>query len=248
MHHIFGKNLLMGLALAFLTVPLTAQAVLDWSDPRVVWNDGDLTNTYAMANGVEVTITVSVDRDTNGEFKLGDLMTPYEDDPALDDDPDDPDDLDRFHFGTGHDLGVIFDPAPSQGQSPVTITAEFSEPVSDVAFEISDIDYSRDGNSGPRRIDQVVVTCDGLPAFLEAKAEMPSFEVVGNQATSVGQTSVDPGSDQGTVLVDCGGDKISLVEVIYNEMSPDSDPPARGIGLFYALAEVPVELMSFSID
>lgn len=219
-----------------IIAPVSAQSVLDWSDPSVVWNPGEMENTFVLDNGVEITITVS--SDAAGTFEAFDVTSPYEDGPS----PPNPEDF----FGTGHDLGILFDPAEDQGLSPVIITAEFSESVTDLAFEISDIDFNM------ARIDQVVITCDGVaPSSLTPKTMSPSFDIDDMDlmtVTSDGETSVLSGSDDGTLIVECDPTGVTTVVITYNEFSGVNDPNGRGIGLFFMLTEVPVELTSFTID
>ncbi|MCP4589945.1 MAG: hypothetical protein GY842_04320 [bacterium] len=127
------------------------------------------------------------------------------------------------------------------------ITLAFSESVTDVAFEISDIDWSAAGGGQNSRLDQVVITSDtASPLTLGYKTGTPTFTIAGNTATAINLSSSSADED-GTVQVSFTS-AVNTVTVTYNEASGNSNPAGRGIGLFFMLTETPVELMSFSIE
>ncbi|MEM7351133.1 MAG: hypothetical protein AAF657_10030 [Acidobacteriota bacterium] len=219
-----------------IAVPASAQATLDWS--MVTWDDGDLSNSYILGNGVEISITVST-------TALGTFInaTPLVETPYIDG---------VGHtqnlFGTELDLGVIFNPFPMQGMSPVLIDIGFSEAVTDLIFDISDIDYSVGGGGEDDRLDQVVVTSNaGDPTLTPLMAGSATFTVAGNTATAISGQSADPLTDNGTVRVTFP-DGVTDVTITYNEASGNNNPAGRGIGLLAMFTETPVDLQSFSIE
>lgn len=221
-----------------------AVAVLDWA--AVTWADGDLENTYLMSNGVSVTIKVSTA--AAGSFNLVDaggglvVTAPFVDGPLPSGSAD--------FFGTVLDLGIFFNPDTGQGLSPVLIEVTFSEPVTELSFAISDIDYSQAGVIAGKpedsRLDEVVLTSDAGDPTLVAVDGDPSFVIAGNKATAIPLRTVD-GSDEGTVVASFP-DGVTSATITYNEVSGNADPAGRGIGILAQFTQVPVELMTFSVD
>ncbi|HEX6900178.1 MAG TPA: hypothetical protein VF789_10710 [Thermoanaerobaculia bacterium] len=222
-------------------------ATLNWADPAVVWPNGSLgPHTFTLSNGVMVTITVAAT--AGGSFTFS---SPAEDcasgcvnSPQL--------------FGSAHNLGVVFDPTAG-GASTVNVTLSFSTPVTDLMFEISDIDFSV-GAAGTHRRDQVVITSNaGNPALSFKTVGTHTFSIAGNTATANCTVSPEPNcnpatdttaapSDAGTVVVDFTGLSVSTVTIAYNEAGSGTNPSGRGIGLLANLSLTPVELMNFTIE
>jgi len=232
-----GFNIIPAALFAVILVALSPNATwalstLDWSDPGIVWNDGDLANTYTIGD-VDVTINIF----TNGigawqtpAFPL--LIAPYEDGVGGSADL----------FGSQLDLGVIFNPFPGYGQSPVLIDLKFTEAgsgvsgaarsVNNLSFEVSDIDYSSGDYLDDFRIDQVVISSDVGDPYLTAKTASPVFTINDNTATGIyGLASQSP-LDTGTVIVDFGVNLPTEVLITYNEVSETYNPAGRGIGVF----------------
>ena len=231
-----GFNIIPAALFAVILVALSPNATwalstLDWSDPGVVWNDGDLNNTYTIGD-VDVTIDISTTAQGFWQFQYNDgLLTPYEDGPTGSAD----------QFGSQHDLGIIFNPFSGQGQSPVLIDLKFTEAgsgaagpakaVTDLSFEISDIDFSI-GFPEDDRIDQVVISSDAGDPTLTAKTDPAIFTINGNTATGIYGLNTQAPLDNGTVIVDFGSLSVADVLIIYNEVSGNNDPLGRGIGVF----------------
>ncbi|MEM6796091.1 MAG: hypothetical protein AAF725_19105 [Acidobacteriota bacterium] len=238
----FSKARILATALLLATAPVAwGQAGLDWT--AVTWNDGDFTNTYTMGNGVDITIEVTPTAlgtlDNLVDFGGTNILvsSPYVDGPGFTADI----------FGDSVDLGLIFNPASAQGASPIEILVTFSEPVSDLEFEISDLDWSAAGAGEDARIDQVEITSPDAPPQLEAVSTLPSFDISMSTATARDGVNVSPGSDEGTLRV-FFNDEVSSVLITYSEASGNDNPSSRGIGLIASLSQVPVELMSFSVE
>lgn len=238
-----GLLLCCGLLLAG-AAPADA-ATLDWADPAVVWPNGSLgPHTYTLSNGVMITITVAAT--AGGAFENS---TPAEDCPSG---------CATNFFGTAHDLGVVFNPTAG-GASTVNITLSLSTPVTDLIFEISDIDFSV-GPVGGHRRDQVVVTSNaGNPALSFKTVGTHTFSIAGNTATANCTVNPEPtcnaatdttgvDSDSGTVVVDFTGLSVSTVTIAYNEAGNGTNPSGRGIGLLANLSLTPVELMNFTVE
>lgn len=222
---------------------------LNWAD--VVWMDGAMTNAYTLSNGVEITITVARAPGTTGSFEF---FSPREDCsgectvPRL--------------FGTTHNLAVVFNPNTAS-TTPILITLTFSEPVNDLSFEISDIDYSGPGTSGEtHRMDRVRITSlDGTPTLSFKRPDLPihtftidektataTAKCTGGQPNCHADDTAQAGSEAGTVIVDFGAQFVSEVTITYTEAGNGVNPSFRGIGLFGNTELTPVELMSFSVE
>ncbi len=226
---------LLGILLSAATV--RGEAVLDWT--AVTWNNGDLENTYILSNGVTVEIKVTATAAGNFNNTNPPVTSPYIDskgsNPKL--------------FGSSIDLGVIFNPNPGQAQSPVLIEVSFSPSVTNLVFEISDIDFSPGGGGEDDRLDQVVITSDaGDPTleYLTSEGDA-TYTVVGNMATAKPSRGAGADMDNGTVRVRVP-DGVTTVTITYNEASGNDNPAGRGIGLLAMFTETPVELQSFSIE
>jgi hypothetical protein len=244
-------RLLGGLLLCGVLLPVAAPASacgLNWADPAVVWTSGTLgPHTFPLTGGgcpagAMVTITVTP-TPASGSFLLG---TPAEDcaSGCL-----------TNLFGLSHDLGLDFDPSVS-GTSPVTITATFSSPLTNVAFEISDIDFGGPANA---RLDQVVITSNaGNPTLSFKTVGSHTFSISGNTATAnctgtfpnctPASDTTDQTSDSGTVVANFGALSVTTVTITYNEAGSSTDPAGRGIGVLANLTATPVELTGFTIE
>ena len=100
---------------------------------QVNWPDGQAVGRIKVGivdSGDSVVLNLSISTAAQGSFQAFGVQTPYVDGRR------------HWHFGIRDDLGIMFDPEPAQGASPVIIEATFSSPVSCLSFEISDIDVS----------------------------------------------------------------------------------------------------------
>jgi hypothetical protein len=239
--------------------------LLNWAN--VQWSQGSTNQTITLSNGVRARVTIVRDPGTVGIFVSsggGTPNSPLEDCQGCDSNA----------FGSAHDLAVVFDPnrtqpIPNIVVSPITITMSFSQPLMNLKFEISDIDFSA-GVLPPEltnyRRDQVEVTSNaGNPKLTSKTAGTPTFTIDGNKA--IGNCTVNPepdcnpasdttaavpqadnnqDPDSGTVIVDFGGIAVTTVIITYKEAGQAGEPAGRGIGVFGELT--PVELMSFTVD
>lgn len=237
-----GLFLACALVLAAARPAAAASAVLDWD--TVNWPPGSLVSSYTLGNGITVTINISTS--AAGSFTNG---TPQEDCSTC-----------SINFlGLSHDLGIIFDPS-GPGASPVITTVTFSAPVTQLKFEISDIDFSIGGAGQDYRLDQVVITSDaGDPVLTPKTGGSHTFTISGNTATANCSNpgppncnptvdTTDQTSDSGTIVIDFGAKAVSTMTITYNETSGQPNPAGRGVGILGNLVETPVELTSFTIE
>lgn len=246
MPRLLAGLLLCGALLATAAAPASACG-LNWADPAVVWPNGSLgPHTFPLTGGlcpagVMVTITIAP-TPAAGVFLLG---TPAEDCVGC---------LTNL-FGLSHDLGVDFDPSVA-GTTPLTFTVTFSSPLTNVVFEMSDIDY---GGTVNDRLDQVVVTSNAGNPTLSPKTATPTFSIAGNTATAnctpgpfdnctPASDTTDQTSDNGTVVANFGALSVTTVTITYNEAGTDANPAGRGIGVLANLTATPVELTGFTIE
>lgn len=237
----------------------SALALLDWNDPAVVWPDGSLgPHAFTLSNGIVVTITVTQPGGTSGSFS----STSPREDCALTTLPTAC--LTTQQFGSLHNLAVLFDPSLGTPivTSPIIVTVSFSAAVTDLKFEISDIDFATGGTPGvlDHRRDQVVITSNaGSPTLSFKTVGSHTFSISGNTATANCTVSPEPTcntatdttaapSDSGTAVVDFGVLAVTTVTITYNEAGNGSNPASRGIGLLAGLQLTPVELTSFTIE
>ena len=247
-------RLLTGLLLCGALLPAVAAPAsacgLNWADPAVVWTDGTLgPHTFPLTGGgcpggAMVTITVAP-TPSSGSFLLS---TPGEDCASG---------CTNNLFGLSHDLGLDFDPAANKGASPITITATFSSPLTNVVFEISDIDFGGPSGASTARLDQVVVNSNaGAPTLSFKTVGTHTFSISGNTATAdctgsfptCSDAQADQTSDIGTVVVNFGALSVTTVTITYNEAGNNTDPAGRGIGILANLTATPVELTGFTIE
>ncbi len=235
--------------------PAAAMTQLDWSNEVLFrWDAGELVRTYSLeADNVDLTISISASSPNpgmgQGSFASWDglsasppgacvsVVSPNKDGapaPSL---------YRTDRFGTGLDLGVVFDPAANSDQA-VLINLKFTElhsgatgrakAVATFKFEISDIDWSHGGNDcfqlaiqGWRR-DQVVITANHgatsvpVSAFtLSPKVGSPTFAIgPPNTATAIGNATSGAESnadDNGTLIVSFGATFVTEVQISYNE-------------------------------
>lgn len=256
-------RLLAGLLLCgalLLPAALPAGAVpLNWADPGVIWPNGSLgPHSFTLSNGIIVTITVTQPVGTTGVFTFS---TPAEDCPSGC--------VNGHLFGTLHNLGIVFDPNPGTPpvSSPILVTVSYSAPVTDLTFEISDIDFSQAGAGQDHRLDQVSITSNvGNPTLTFKTAAPRTFSIAGNTATAnctgvqptcspsdttaaVPVAGNNPNPDSGTVIVDFSAlAPVSTVTITYTEAGNGANPSGRGVGFLANQNLTPVELMGFSVD
>jgi hypothetical protein len=247
-------RLLTGLLLCGALLPAFAAPAgacgLNWADPAVVWPNGSVgPHTFPLTGGgcpggAMVTITITP-TPASGSFVLG---TPAEDcaSGCL-----------TNLFGLSHDLGLDFDPAANKGTSPITITAVFSSPLTNVVFEISDIDFGGPSGASTARLDQVVVDSNaGQPSLSFKTVGSHTFSISGNTATAIctgtfpncSDAQADQTTDAGTVVVNFGALSVTTVTITYNEAGTNTDPAGRGIGILANLTATPVELTGFTVE
>lgn len=263
------------LCIAFLLAANPAGACgLDWS--KVTWPNlgtvpvlGPWEFEFDMTDfegapcppGLKVTITVTREH-LPGDLTSGFFNPPPSEDCVASVDPN----CGFNEFGASHDLGVFFDPSTS-GTSPIIIKAEFSSPVPNLKFQITDIDFSgfSSNPSFGARLDKVKITSDvGNPILSDTPAGgTPTYTIDGNEATAkctvnpfpfcnptTDTTSATVGPappDAGTVLVDFSArPAVREVIITYSEAGTGTNPTARGIGVLAKLT--PVELLEFSIE
>ncbi|HEX6900172.1 MAG TPA: hypothetical protein VF789_10680 [Thermoanaerobaculia bacterium] len=259
-------RLLAGLLLCGALLPAAAApahgatAKLDWADPLVVWPGGSLgphvfpLTVDGAPSGVTATVSVTQPVSTQGIFAGG---YPAED--CLGG-------CSLNNFGSFHDLGIRFDPAAGTPvvASPVIVEVVFSEPVTALRFEISDIDFSIAGNEAgmaqSHRRDQVTITGTDasnagiLPTLSYKTAPPNTFTISGNMATAnctgvepacsptdttaaVPQPTDNPNPDSGSVVVDFGGQLVTKVTITYTEAGNGPNPASRGVA-FLANLEI----------
>ncbi len=218
---------------------------LSWQDK--LWPLGDQHRTFRVPmvgflDSVDVDMEVSTT--AQGSFAAFDLQSPYIDGDTI------------WRFGQNLDLGLIFDPDPGQGTSPVVAKLRFSKPVACLQFEISDIDQATG------RKDSLVIYANDSTALpvLSVLSTMPTVGVSSNTAQALGGSSGPNGDgtsqqnqDAGSILVDFGQLIIDSVTIVYHEAAIGGNPGGRGIGLwgemlFGPAGLLPVELLSFGVD
>ncbi len=252
-----------GVVLLSAVTPASA-AGLNWD--TVVWPNSSLgPNIYVLANGVSVTITVIKPATTMGVFNPG-TLSPSEDcmSPSTP-----PGQCPADNFGTGHDLGIEFNPIAGTPPvtSPILIQMDFSPAITALNFDISDIDYSIGSVLGVGyRRDQVVLTSvpAATPTLAFKNTMVPhTFTIAGSMATGNCNPPATPGTedcnsasdtaapetDNGTLNVNYPFPQaLTRVTITYNEAGMGSDPASRGIGVLANLVETPVELTTFTIE
>ncbi len=214
------------------------------------WDNGDLENIYripleGMPDSIEVQMEIR--SQAPGTFDDGGMMTPYLDGGGT------------GEFGSSLDLGVIFNPVSVGNMNalePVVATLTFSEAVTCVEFEISDID----GVSG--NADSIIVFANDSTVFPmigivsadpTVGASSPSaWALKGMSGPNLDGTSA-AGQDAGTVQISFGGTLINSITIKYFDISGDNDPQGRGLGLWgnlvFSQNEVlPVELISYKLQ
>ncbi len=148
------------------------------------------------------------------------------------------------YFGTGADLGLIYDPTAGQGISTITYQITFDTPVTCLSFDISDLDIS----TGRR--DSITVMSDAGDPTLTTVGANPTVQLFGdNSASATGTGGVNGNGssdrdDNGSVLVDFGDLSITTVTILYHEVSGAPDPGIRGIGVLGQLSLCPPPLVS----
>ena len=274
-------RLLTGLLLCGALLPAVAAPAsacgLNWADPAVVWTATNPPNlgphTFPLTGGgcppgATVTITVTPTPGSGIFRPFPPPSTPAEDCGL-------PECLTN-EFGPSHDLALSFDPDPDKA-SPITITVTFSSPLTNVAFEISDIDFGG-GAPGSERLDQVVVnsnagaptlsfkpptttpptprtfSIDAVNATATANCNPGPFPTC-SPATDTTQTMPQLGENQdpdaGTVKANFGALSVTTVTITYKEAGDKSNPAGRGIGILAnltATTATPVELTGFTIE
>jgi len=200
--------------------PLPGNCTSGYNWDNSGWTDGDMTGTITLSNGMTADIAVS--SSSAGSFSLYELASPYVD--SINGS--------AHYFGGISDLGVLFNPDVNTTTSPVTVTLNFSEPVYNASFLISDIDAS-----GALRDDKVTVTSDiGSPTVTVLAVTNPT--VISNSSNSA-ESIADIGSDddnQGTVRVTIPNGA-TTVTIVYEEINTLTDNnPVRGAGFFGNLA------------
>jgi hypothetical protein len=229
---------------------------LNWADAGVVWTNGALTHAPFILTGggcpanATVTITVTQPAGTLGSFTFS---SPAEDCPSGC--------VNAHLFGSAHNLGVVFDPSPGTPPvtSPILVTLLFSTAVTNLTFEISDIDFSQAGAGQDHRLDRVSITSNAGDPVLSFKTAAPrTFTIAGNTATAnctgtqptcntAADTTAAP-SDSGTVVVDFSALSVTTVTITYTEAGNGANPSGRGVGFLANQNLTPVELMGFSVD
>ncbi|HEV7669343.1 MAG TPA: hypothetical protein VGS22_12530 [Thermoanaerobaculia bacterium] len=261
------SRLLAGLFLcvALLSATPASAAGLDWN--RAAWTpNGTLgPKTFVLSNGISVTITVIQPAGTTGIFSNG---TPSED--CMTSTP--AGQCPNNNFGTGHDLGIEFNPAAGTPPvtSPILVQMDFSPAITALNFDISDIDYSIGSTLHVDfRRDQVVLSSmpAATPALTFKNPMLATHTFSINNATSTATANcnapanpavedcnsaldtANPNTDTGTLNVDYPFPQaLTRVTITYNEAGSGSNPASRGIGVLANLVETPVELTNFTIE
>ena len=217
---------------------------LDWSD--VYWDFGTRRAVLHVPSEDQqyiVDVEFKVETGSLGSFEGFGVLSPYIDGDTI------------YHFGEGRDLGLMFDPHPDQGTSPVRVTLIFSAPVQCLQFEISDIDIA------PGRKDSLIVTGNGgtvLPD-LQVLSDQPTVRVMGSTAVALGggygrsaSGSSFANQDDGTISVSFRDRELDSITIEYYEAGRAEDPDARGLGLFnnmsfFKTEIIPPKLVKFGL-
>ncbi len=198
------------------------------------WPNQSTENTYNFTlNGQDIDVTIKIEPMFAGEWGCEGLA-PREDGPGS---------LNAFGNNT-HDLALCFTPEIT-GQSTIKATVTFTKPVTNVSFDISDIDF-QDGENGHRDSVMVYADTDVMPT-LSYKTENPTFEMMSTN-TALGSVDNSLGDDDGTVQVSFGSDVIESFTIMYDDSAESADNRAIGIldQFFFTSASVlPVELVDF---
>ncbi|MBK8505121.1 MAG: T9SS type A sorting domain-containing protein [Saprospiraceae bacterium] len=218
---------------------------LDWDQNQ--WRQGEMKEVVRFhcldSSQLQIDALLEINTNSKGSFEAFNVKTPYIDG------------VDVTNFGHGRNLGVMFDPAPGQGLSKVSVKLKFSRPVQYLGFTISDIDAAEG------RLDSVVIFGNESEVFpnLSVQSKNPTVTVIRNSAVAVGGTSGSSqtgsaygGESNGDVLVSFGDEYLDSITVLYYEASRNEDPMARGIGLFgdlsFQLARLyPMNLLKFGV-
>jgi hypothetical protein len=214
--------------------------VLNWD--AVHWQNGDRFQHLQLSSPDDpdgsIQLVIQIDTRAKGTFEAFDVSSPYLDGREI------------TNFGTQPNLGLMFDPDPGQGNSPVLIKLKFSRPVQYLGFRISDIDAA-DG-----RIDSVRIFGNGGEIFptLSLVSPNPTVRVAGRSAVATGGDSGSArvgsafgGEETGDILVTFRDEYLDSVTVEYFEASGLPDPAARGIGLFGDLSFQPARIYPMNL-
>lgn len=241
---IYGVTALL-MILAVVQVNGQLEVSLDWNQNQ--WKQGDreqIVRLHSLDPDLPpVEALVEITTSSKGSFEAFNVKTPYIDG------------ITEANFGQDLNLGIMFDPSPGQGLSPISIKLKFSRPVQYLGFTISDIDAA-DG-----RLDSVLVFGNEREVLpnLSVLSKNPTVSVHRNSAVALGGTSGSSktgsaygGESNGDVLVSFGDQYLDSVTILYFESSKNEDPMARGIGVFgdlsFQLAKLyPMNLLKFGI-
>lgn len=214
--------------------------ILNWDE--VNWQNGDRFQNFQLSSpdnpDGSIQLAIQIDTRARGTFEAFGVRSPYLDGREI------------INFGTQPNLGLMFDPDPGQGNSPVQIKLKFSRPVQYLGFRISDIDAA-DG-----RIDSVRIFGNGGEIFptLSQVSSNPTVRVAGRSAVATGGDSGSArvgsafgGEETGDILVTFRDEYLDSITIEYFEASGLPDPAARGIGLFGDLSFQPARIYPMNL-
>ncbi|WP_340931320.1 PA14 domain-containing protein [Polaribacter marinaquae] len=197
-----------------------AQSSIDWSTAN--WPQGSTSGTVNLttpAGFKQESVTINITRNTaDGNFYSSAATGTF---PKIDL-------ASGGLFGGVDDLGVAFDPADTgraNANSPVRITLNFSQNITNLRFGISDIDHSNG------RVDRVTVTSNaGSPNSITI-VDPPNTTVTSttiNSAQSSTASADSNNNDNGSIIVDFGSKSVRTVTIVYTDNNNSSGP--RGTG------------------
>jgi len=187
------------------TVSLLAQQ-LDWD--TVDWVQGSTSGSFAL-NGVDVKINIS-----GGTYLLSGF----------------PDDSNTFGALGGESLAIAFN-APSANSNDITITIDFSRPVSGVSFFLLDVDTGQGDFFNRDFRDEVSVSGQGSSGNVNPTYTPSASNTIWG-GNVVGVNPSNNSSANGNVFVDFGSNHIDRVIINYGpSFGTISNPNQQGIGI-----------------
>jgi VCBS repeat-containing protein len=207
---------------------LLGNFALNWSAVGIVWNSGDLTNTYTLTSttGQTVDVTVTVAEVTNSPvpFTSGGVTYPIEDTAT------------GGIFGAVDDLAVVTDP-PLDGTATMSISVAFTVGgsgaggqavnIDNINFLVTDIDWRDTGGSNSR--DQVTINTAGTVNITEVNGANNTVSVSGNVVQADTNATTSNNDNLGSVNVNI--DSASGFTILYDDIIGTGNPTGRGIGV-----------------
>ena len=179
----------------------------DWGNGPWTWTGGNLEGTFKdIMQGTSTDATIKITENTDVVWDTGYPK------------------IENSAFGGVQTLGLSLDPKSGSGNSEVTTTITFTNPVSGLRILLTDIDSKTAGWK-----DKIVVTSDvGNPTADSLNAN-PTFSISGNTLTAK-DNSESAADNKGTARLTFP-DGVSTVTIKYSDVSGILDPDSRGIGI-----------------